>query len=378
MQGLSNQHEVFLISFCDEDPNPDLSALRAICRYVKVVPWRQYNPNSRRARLGLLSLKPRSYIDTFSPEMKECIEQTVADNEFDLVIASQWEMAGYSSYFAGTNSVFEEVELGVFHSKNVRASTRKQRIRNNLTWLKHRYYLSRLLLNFQACTVVSRQERELLEKTVTKFSRIKIIPNCIDLTHYNDYGDITEPDSLIFTGSFKYSPNYDAMVWFLQNIYPIVRRELPKVHLKITGDHAGRELPLANGVTLTGFVQDIRPYIASSWASVVPLLSGGGTRLKILEAMALRTPVITTSKGAEGLDVEHEMNVLIADEPVDFAQCVVRLLKDQELRNHLADNAYQLVREHYEWTGIMPEFLQMIEDIVLTPRNQKNLDSDHM
>ena len=369
LRGLSEQHEVSLISFADEGSNPDLPALEAICRYVKVVPWSHYNPHSRRAILGVFSAKPRSYIDTFSEEMKECIGQALAGDEFDLIITSQWEMAGYSTFFNGTTALFEEVEIGVLHGKIAQADTKKARIRNRLTWYKHYNYLSSLLRNFEACTVVSKQELQLLNKIVPNYNNIEIIPNCIDLAHYSGIVSKPESDSLVFTGSFKYSVNYDAMVWFLRDIYPFVRSEIPGVHLNITGHNAGRELPSTSGVTLTGFVPDIRPLVASAWASVVPLLSGGGTRLKILEAMALGTPVITTSKGAEGLDVEHGKDVLIADQPEAFARSVIRLLKEPELRDFLANNAYQLVKEQYDWANVMPQFLQLIEEMVLASKN---------
>jgi polysaccharide biosynthesis protein PslH len=151
------------------------------------------------------------------------------------------------------------------------------------------------------------------------------------------------------------------MVWFLHEVYPHIQAKIPDIHLIITGNHANRSLPSASNVTLTGYVDDIRPLIARSWISVVPLHTGGGTRLKILEAMSLRTPVVTTPKGAEGLDVQAGQHLLIADTPEAFAQAVVRLLQDPALRRQLASDAYQLVREKYDWMVIMPHFLELVE-----------------
>jgi glycosyltransferase involved in cell wall biosynthesis len=116
-------------------------------------------------------------------------------------------------------------------------------------------------------------------------------------------------------------------------------------------------------VTLTGFVDDVRPLIAQSWISVVPLHTGGGTRLKILEAMALGTPVVATSKGAEGLDVQSGRHLLIADTPEAFAQSAIRLLKEPELRRQLAKSAYQLIREKYDWAVVIPRFLALTERV---------------
>jgi glycosyltransferase involved in cell wall biosynthesis len=319
--------------------------------------------------MGLFSSTPRSYIDTFSQEMGECIKQTLASEKYDLVIASQLGMASYSQFFGDTIALLEELELGVLQEQDTRVHF-TWRLRQDLTWFKHRRYLSRLLQNFQACTVVSEQEQRLLARTVPRNGQATVIPNCIDLANYNGVENTLRPNSLIFTGSFRYLVNYYAMVWFLQDIYPLIRSEIPDVQLIITGDHADLKLPSTTGVTQTGLVPDVRPLIASSVAGVVPLLSGGGTRLKILEAMALGTPVVTTTKGAEGLNAKHGESVLIADEPKEFAAAVVRLLKEPGLREHLADNAYQLVSEQYDWAGVMPHFLQLIEDTVLASRNQ--------
>jgi glycosyltransferase involved in cell wall biosynthesis len=153
------------------------------------------------------------------------------------------------------------------------------------------------------------------------------------------------------------------MVWFLREVYPHVQAQVTDVRLSITGDHADRPLPPASNVALTGFVDDVRPLIARSWGSVVPLHTGGGTRLKILEAMALGTPVVATPKGAEGLDVQDGEHILIADTPETFAQQVIHLLKKPELRQQLADNAHQLIREKYDWEVVLPRFLDLIERV---------------
>ncbi len=365
LRGLAAQHEVTLISFDDQSSaDPQVPELRAVCKEIYIVPWKEFNSQSRRARLGFFSMTPRSYIDTFSLLMQTCIERTLSSGDYDLVIASEWEMASYGPCIRGTTALFEDIELGVLYGQYAAANSVSQRLRQGLTWLKHQRYLSRLLTDFNACTVPSHNELELFKNTVPDYKNVAVISNCINLADYSSVRTELQPLSLIFTGSFRYGVNYDAMVWFLQNIYPLIKSEVPDVHLTITGDPAGRTLPSSSGVTQSGFVPDVRPFIASAWASVVPLLSGGGTRLKILEAMALRTPVITTSKGAEGIDVKHGESVLIADEPAEFAAAVVQLLKESELREQLADNAYQLVREQYDWAGVMPRFMQLIDDVV--------------
>jgi glycosyltransferase involved in cell wall biosynthesis len=168
---------------------------------------------------------------------------------------------------------------------------------------------------------------------------------------------------LIFTGSFGFGPNYDAMTWFLREVYPRIQAEVPDVSLTITGDHKNLPLPPATNVTLSGFVDDIRPLLAAAWLSLAPIWSGGGTRLKILEAMALGTPVVATSKGAEGLDVEHNVHLLIADTPQTYAEAVLQILRQPELRERLAACAYELVRQKYNWPTVMPRFLDLVDRV---------------
>jgi glycosyltransferase involved in cell wall biosynthesis len=175
------------------------------------------------------------------------------------------------------------------------------------------------------------------------------------------------PDSLVYNGALTYSANYDAMRWFLAHVFPRVKQAVPGVTLAITGSTAGVDtagLALDDTVTLTGYVDDIRCPVAEASACVVPILQGGGTRLKILEAMALGTPVVSTSKGAEGLDVTPGHDILIADEPTEFASQVTRLLSDAALREQVASNARHLVEQRYDWQQIGRRFVGLVEAAV--------------
>ncbi len=363
LRGLASEYQVTLLSFADKPAaDLDVSAAKKICDDVQIVPWQAYNPNNRRARLGMFSVTPRSILDTFSPEMQTRIERTLGANQYDLVIASQLTAASYAPYFGNVPAIFEEPEVGLLYEKFANAKNLKDRLRHGLTWEKHRRYVASVMRRFRACTVVSNAERELLRKCAPEYDAVHVIPNAIDLNEYTKSHAAPQPNTLIFTGSFRYFVNHEAMTWFVGEVYPRVQAEIPDVRLTITGDHANLGLPQATNVTLTGVVDDVRSLIASSWISLAPILQGGGTRLKIVEAMALRTPVVATSKGAEGLDARHNEHLLIADEPDVFAREVVRLLRDPGLRERLTNNAYQLVREKFDWSAVLPRFLQLVRE----------------
>ena len=370
LRGLAARHEVTLASFApDYPPDSALEEMLSICREVHVVPWQPFDPHSLRALLGFFSDKPRYVIDTYSAEMKAKIESLLARKNYNLVIASQMGLAGYANSFKGVPALLEEVEQGSFYQQVAGRPASLGRLRAELTWLKQRRYTRGLVRHFKSATVVSQPERDLLQQVAPGFRSIEVIPNCISLADYADCHEEPCPGSLIFTGSLRYTPNYEAMRWFLGEVFPRITAALPGTSLAITGDTANRPLPAAEGVVLTGLVPDVRPLVASAWVSLAPLLTGGGTRLKILEAMALKTPVVATSKGAEGLEAQPGRHLLIADTAEQFAQAVIRLLNDPALRQELTGQAYSLVRQKYDWANVMPKFIRLVESSATAERS---------
>lgn len=363
LRALAVQHTITLLSFreAQEDVDTDVPEIRSLCHEIHTIPWPKFNPTSGTSIAGLLSSKPRSVLDSHSPEMAAKIQQLIAENQFDVIIASQVGSAGYGRYFQNIPALFEEIEMGIYHEQLAQADSFKSKLRYRLTLAKQKNYLRELVPYFDTCTVVSEPEQALVKAAVPGYQNVEIIPNCMNLADYEKVQVEKRPNSLIFTGSFTYHVNHEAMVWYLREVNALVQAQIPDVHLSITGDHANLPLPPANNVTLTGFVDDIRSWVASSCLSLAPIFMGGGTRLKILEAMALRTPVVATSKGAEGLDVVHGKHLLLADTPQEFADAVIRLLHDPNLYKTIADNGYQLIAEKYDWPSVTPHFLHLVQ-----------------
>jgi len=364
LRGLATQHQITLISFYEPGKRMlDTKPLHDYCKAVYPIPWQSFRPDSWQALVGYFRIKPRSFIDTFSSEFKQIIEMNVTREHFDVVIASQIDTAVYIPYFSTVPSIFEEVEVGVLYEQYAHAHSIPRRIRYGLTWWKYRGFLASVLQRYNVSTVVSGREAELLMDNVSASTRVEIIPNCVDLQSYPLDKENPEPFTMIFTGAFTYEPNYEAMHWFVKYAYPAILAQTPQAHLTITGNHAGLSLPSANHITLTGFVEDVRPLIGRAWCSIIPLQKGGGTRLKILESMALGTPVVATSKGAEGLEVTPGEELLIADDPHSFAQAILDLFSSRELRQRLARNAYEMVRARYDWSFVLPKFVEIVEGV---------------
>lgn len=204
-----------------------------------------------------------------------------------------------------------------------------------------------------AIFTTSGRDREMLDKDSPGIPKY-VIPNGVDMSYFRPSEEEREPYSLVFTGMMGYVPNYEGMLFFLDEILPLIRKEIPEVKVYIVGKSPPdifkkRE---SENVIVTGFVEDVRPYVWRSSVFIVPLNMGGGTRLKVLEALSMKKPVVTTSIGCEGIDVEDGVSALIDDDPEAFAHSVIQLLKDRTLRDKLSKNGYRLVREKYRWEVI--------------------------
>ncbi len=370
---LRHGHEIVLLSFVESNPPSAerFDAVRTYCREIGTVSFRRFQPRRLGALLGLLNPRPRYVIDTYNPEMAQKVREKLADEPFDLVLAFAIGPGGGTATYArdarGVPRVIEDLELSIIKDRIAVQPRWYQGLRLRLTWWKLRNYAAGLLKEMDGCTIASARERDLLLNIVPGYERLAIIPNGVDLTLYNeDFGPV-EPESLVFPGALTYKANLWAVEFFLAQVFPIVKAHYPGVTLYITGRNDGvpvGDLFFQDGVVLTGYLDDVRPRVARSSVCVVPMTVGGGTRLKILEAMALGTPVVSTGKGAEGIDATPGQDILIADAPEAFADAVMRLLADADLRDELREHGRRLVRRKYGWQAIGDKLNSFLEKVV--------------
>jgi glycosyltransferase involved in cell wall biosynthesis len=219
--------------------------------------------------------------------------------------------------------------------------------------------------------VVSEREKRILQEWVPD-ADIRVIANGVDT---NGFGPAAlqqfksrapdAPQTLLFVGSMDYHANIDAVVWFAQTIWPQLSEQFPALHFTIAGRQpaAAVRALASDRIHVTGTVNDIREQYANAFAVVVPLRVGGGTRLKILEAMAAGVPVISTALGAEGISVNHNENVLISDTPDDFRSAVDLLIKHPSLRLELVRNARALVVNNYDWAALGARLIDIYKQL---------------
>lgn len=372
LRSLAARHRVTLLSFAFAAARPEEAGpLREWGVEVQVVPINPFEANRAGALRTFLS--PRPVVSRPIAAMSRLVASTLAAQAFDAVIASTEMMADYVLQApSGTTKILEEHNSMTrwMHERYREQSGALQRLRCWASWLKTRQYEARLFSRFDLVTMVSEQDQAVCRTDLPGYrGRVEVAPNGVDCAHNRPGLAEPQPGRLAFNGSLTYSANYDAMRWFLAEVYPRIKAQVPGVSLAITGFTQGVDLAglaLDDSVTLTGFIEDVRIPVAEAAVAVAPIRQGGGTRLKILEAMALGTPVVATSKGAEGLDVADGEYLLLADEPERFAGSVVALLRDATLRAHLATNARRLVERRYDWDAIGRRFVELVEEMVRT------------
>ncbi len=364
---LASQHEIDLISFTTEPVDQrKLDGMRTYCRKVWFADYEPERNGPMSKALGYFSSRPRSVVSSYHKELQRQIDDAERKGGYDLLISSQIDMAAYTQRWQASPKIFEELELTTLYERSMEGQSAPERLRNQLTWWKLTRYLPGVMKDFQGCTVVSEQERMRALGVMPDACPVEVIPNGVDVDSYReDYGQ-READTLVYSGALTYSANMDAMQYFLRDVFPVIKKRRPNARLLITGSTKAVDLsrlPIVEGVEFTGYVEDIRPVIARSQASIVPLRIGGGTRLKILEALALGTPVVSTSKGAEGLDLTPGQDFIAADTPQAFAAAILDLLESPSLTERLSCQGRQTVESRYDWKLIgkqMDTFLQQV------------------
>jgi glycosyltransferase involved in cell wall biosynthesis len=203
--------------------------------------------------------------------------------------------------------------------------------------------------------MVSEKEKEYV-KNLAPRANVVVVPNGVDTTFFQfpQYQLGNNPPYLLFLGSLSYFPNRDAVIYFHKNIWPILKLNIPTLQWIICGREPPPEIEAlaAEDITITGWVEDVRPFMYDSLAMIVPLRCGSGTRIKILEAMSAGLPVVSTTFGAEGLSLSNGKQIMISDTPEQFSENITRLYNQPDLAQSIRVNGRRLVEEQYDWKFI--------------------------
>jgi len=378
----ARRHQVWLFSLIQsESERNNVAGIAPYCEDVLAVRPDRQVPGKLDGRRrgwdvfgGMVHKHPRHFYGAPSSNVVQELAWALSEWRPDVLLVSTLFMTNYLwqslDDLGGVKKILIEqnVETSIQRQQVGVASSFSVQVRAWLYWLSFARFETLACEKFDLVTTPSAQDRQMLLDLAPDLdqTRVAVLPNGVEVASYSgDWGE-PEPGALIFPGALTYHANYDAMRFFLDEVFPLVRRVNPEAVLRITGKTEGVDLgslKLGAGITLTGYLDDVRPAVARSWACVAPLRVGGGTRLKILEAKALGTPVVATSKGAEGLDVTPGHDILIADDPGQFADAVLGLLDDPMLRQKLALSGRRLVESLYDWQSIGDRLNEILESV---------------
>lgn len=394
--GLAKRHEIDLLTFgaptTDQGPRTNdqgalpfvlrpsssvdqVGLLSPYCRQVVTEPA-PVRTLARRARDTLLNPLPDMALRLDDPAMHGHMARLVRENAYDVVQIEGIEMAPYAFDLAREISavgghpprlVFDDHNAEyVLQQRACLTDLRQPRrwvaaVYSFVQWQKLVAYERRICRTAERVVAVSEADRAALRQILPELE-VAVVPNGVDLDFYRpgavppvaDAG----PEMLVFTGKMDYRPNIDAVLWFADAVLPLILAQAPAARFYIVGQqpHARlARLAAHPAITLTGRVPDTRPYIAAAGVYVIPLRVGGGTRLKVLEAMAMGQAIVSTRLGCDGFDFTDGREVCFADEPAAFADAVVALLRDHGRAAALGRAARAYVEAHYGWEAIVPK-----------------------
>jgi glycosyltransferase involved in cell wall biosynthesis len=369
---LSQRHRVGLITTHPPGDDPEkLAARLPACEWIDSISFGLPKQGSGRFALAVASSWATRYpadlwrwrVPAIKARVRERIREGVDVCVADFLVA----MPNLPARAAVPVVLFEHnVEYMIWKRLHDVETRPWRRALLALEWRKMRRYEASACARAGLTVAVSEADRDLLASNAPG-AAIGAIPTGVDTSYFHPNGAVEAPATLVFTGSMDWYPNEDAVLYFLEAILPQIRREVPGVSLAVVGRDPSSRLQAAGaaaGIRVTGTVADVRPYVAEAAVYVVPLRVGGGTRLKIFEALAMAKPVVATGVGAEGLPIVSGQHFLRADDPADFARAVVTLLRDPERRRALGEAGRRLVEERYSWTQVARDFERHCEDLV--------------
>lgn len=368
-------HEVTLVTYVREDEKPYVSILEKYCNQVFSVPI-------QRSRLKDISYLIKSNFTGRPflierddlPAMRSVLSQLLANQEFDVIHTDQLTMAQFAFPGKELGECYPNQQFTrVFDAHNA-VWTIVERTRENASWLlkpvlsmearRIKSYEGKLITQYENTLAVTEIDKQALLEGVNPNerpsieNRVTVIPIAVDTRELVPINRSSESGHIVTLGTLHYPPNADGIRWFATEVFPLIQKQLDHVHLTIIGKNPPSDfIQLAqtkpDAITVTGYVQDLTPYMEQAAVMVVPVRAGGGMRVRILEAFARGMPVVTTTIGLEGIDAQPERDVLIADDSQDYANTVANLLRNLNLQQKLATNGRKLAEQKYGWQAVL-------------------------
>ncbi len=358
---LAQIHDVSLFTFYIEFPNDEHHTLTTSFHQVMTHPLKAGTGRGLSEALGYLANffipLPYSFSKYCRPKVSQHLREIIETEKYDIILCDFVNAAGVVPFDLG-------IPVITFtHNVEAMIWKRHWEVAGNPVWkfvFKREYEKMRAaeldyLRRSTHVLTVSETDTALFSQNIDPI-KITTIPTGVDINYFNISNGEELENYLVFTGSMDWMPNEDGILYFVDNILPLIRRQQPKAKLLVVGRKPGKKILMlaesGQNIEVTGRVEDIRPYIAKSCVYVVPLRVGSGTRLKIFEAMAMGKAIVSTTVGAEGLPVTSGADIVLADDPSEFANEVCKLLNSPVERKRIGVSARKLVEEKYSWVAV--------------------------
>jgi sugar transferase (PEP-CTERM/EpsH1 system associated) len=370
MRHLARRHDMTYVSFSDPDENPDCrEGMREVASRLVTIP--RTDPAKGTAAFYVDAARyvidpaPYAVAKYRSRQYRDAVSRLLNESTFDAVVCDFLPpIVNLPDRLPCPAILFtHNVEAEIWRRHAETATNAVSRFLLSQQWRRMLRFERDALSRFDLVLAVSDADRGTFRRLYPGALKrpVHVVQTGVDTAFYAPRPDegMARRAHLVFTGSMDWLPNEDGMLYFVRDILPRIRQVEPDATLSIVGrapTPAVQRLADVPGVEVTGRVDDVRPHIAAGSVYVVPLRIGGGTRLKIFEAMAMGKAVVSTTVGAEGLPVTHGQDVLIADEPARFAQAVVHMIRDVAARRRIASAARRLVVEKYDWSAAAADF----------------------
>jgi polysaccharide biosynthesis protein PslH len=353
---LAMHHEVTLVSFVRGNQEPSVEKLRQVCKAVYTVPIRRGILADGLAMVkSILTNQPWMMVRDERREMFKLVEYLSSDVEFDIVHADQLNMAQYAARVKSAAKVLDAHNaLWLLYKRLYQTlKTGPYKLVLFRDWRLLKKYEGKICRTFDGILTVSEEDRRALLEAAGQPIEMKVIPIAVDTDEISPVKRHSSASHLLHIGTMFWLPNVDGIIWFVREILHLIRQQYPNTVFDVVGANPPKsvvELGVKDsGVNVTGYVTDPQTYLEQAGVMVVPLRAGGGMRVKILNAMAQELPIVSTTLGCEGIAVEHEKHLLIADTPQEFAEAVVRLLDHPELGRKLSSESRKLVQSIYDY-----------------------------
>lgn len=379
LRALAKHHEVDFLALTEQGEGGEekRQVFAEFCRDVEFIPF-EHPPWQRLLPHRLFNSMPSHVQHWQQPQVSQAIDRRLVPGRYDLVHVCDMVLMPYvrkhqhhTPFVVDRSRV--DLQFQLMEMKTLALSWRQRLLRWEgipKVWRYERIMAREALLE----VVCGPDDETFVHDCVSEKAPVLVVANGVDLDYFYPESAMEpreEKPTVMFCGAMDYSPNVDALRWFFGEIYHLLIEKCPEVQIWIVGKNPlpeVRNYASLRGVTVTGGVPDVRPYYRRAWLQMVPLRIGGGTRLKIVESLAIGTPVISTTIGAQGLDLVHGDNILLADDAPPFAEQIASALADEEKRKGLEASGLATAREKFGWPAIGERLARHYETLPLNHR----------